>query len=121
MVALNFSPQFAPLVAARVKRQTIVCTDRVKVGQRLQLYADQRTRDCRKLVTPDPVCTVVTYAHLSADDIELGSPERTPRDFDKFARAEGFKNYAAMWQWFTERYEVKNTVIGRLIKWDWKD
>ena len=117
MAALNFSPEFAPLVEARTKRQTIRRSDRIRVGQRLQLYTGQRTKECRKLVTPDPICTVVTYVHLSADDIVLGNVKHAPRDFDEFARADGFTNYRAMWLWFSERYEVGH-FIGRLIKWD---
>lgn len=119
MVALNFQLQFAPLVESRIKRQTIRRSDRVRVGQRLQLYTGQRTRDCRKLVTPDPVCTVVTYVHLSADDIVLGSTKHAPRGFDDFARADGFLDYADMWLWFQKTYEMPH-FIGRLIKWDWE-
>lgn len=37
MVALNFSPQLAPLVEARVKMQTIRRDRAVTPGQRLQL------------------------------------------------------------------------------------
>lgn len=117
MAALNFSPEFAPLVEARTKRQTIRRSDRVRVGQRLQLYTGQRTKACRKLVDPDPVCTVVTYVHLSADDIVLGNVKHAPRNFDDFARADGFADYAAMWKWFSERYGVDH-FRGHLIKWD---
>ncbi len=120
MVALNFQPQFAPLVEARIKRQTIRRSDRVRVGQRLQLYTGQRTAACRKLVTPDPVCTVATYVHLSADDIVLGSTKHAPRGFDEFARADGFRDYAEMWRWFERQYGVSH-FIGRLIKWDWPE
>lgn len=120
MVAFNFSPEFAPLVEARIKRQTIRRSDRVRVGQQLQLYTGQRTAACRKLVTPDPVCTVTTYVHLSADDIVLGSTKHAPRGFDEFARADGFRDYAEMWRWFSSRYEVSH-FRGRLIKWDWPE
>lgn len=120
MVALNFEPQFAPMVAARVKRQTIRRSDRVRVGDRLQLYTGQRTPQCRKLVTPDPVCVVSTYVHLSVDDIVLGSTKHAPRGFDDFAVADGFDDYAAMWEWFEARYKTAH-FIGRLIKWDWDE
>lgn len=120
MVALNFQAQFAPLVEARTKRQTIRRSDRVRVGQRLQLYTGQRTAACRRLATPDPVCTVVTYVHLSIDDIVLGSTKHAPRNFDEFARADGFGDYSEMWRWFQKTYGMTH-FIGKLIKWDWED
>jgi len=116
VVALNFQPQFAPLIEARQKTQTIRRSNRVSVGDRLQLYTGQRTKACRKLVTPDPVCVVSTYVGLRANDITLGNVNHAPRDFDEFARADGFQNYAAMWKWFSERYETLS-FTGRLIKW----
>lgn len=116
MVALNFSPQFAPLVEARIKLQTIRRDRTVTPGQRLQLYTGQRTKACRKLVTPDPVCIVSTYVGLRANDITLGNVEHAPRDFDAFARADGFPDYATMWKWFSERYDTLS-FTGRLIKW----
>lgn len=64
MVAFNFMPQFAPLVASGTKTQTIRQTARAKPGDRLQLYTGQRTKACRKLVDPDPVCTLVDYVGI---------------------------------------------------------
>lgn len=116
MVALNFSPQFAPLVEAKTKTQTIRRSARCSVGDRLQLYTGQRTKACRKLVTPDPVCSVVTYVGLRKDDITLGNVNHAPRDFDDFARADGFMDYDEMWKWFSQRYETLS-FTGHLIKW----
>lgn len=120
MVAFNFSPQFAPLVEARTKLQTIRRGNRVKVGDRLQLYTGQRTKNCRKLVTPDPICIVNTYVGLRERDVTIGDVRNAPRDFDDFARADGFPDYAAMWKWFSERYETLS-FTGRLIRWRFDD
>ena len=120
MVAINFSAQFAGPVERGEKLQTIRQKARCRPGDALQLYTGQRTKACRKLVTPDPICTVVTYVHLSADDVVLGSTKHAPRGFDEFAKADGFESYDAMWKWFAKRYDVDH-FIGRLIKWDWNE
>lgn len=116
MVALNFQAQFAPAVAALQKRQTIRLTFRGKVGSLLQLYTGQRTRVCRKLVEPDPVCTMAMYVGLTARGVTLGDVSRCPGNIDEFARQDGFENYAAMWRWFSERY-MTNSFTGVLIQW----
>ncbi|MEM6839576.1 MAG: ASCH domain-containing protein [Cyanobacteria bacterium P01_C01_bin.120] len=62
MVAYNFKPQFAPLVESGVKRQTIRARGKrrhARPGEALQLYTGQRTKACRKLIAPDPKCTLV--------------------------------------------------------------
>lgn len=116
MIALNFSPQFAPLVAAGTKRQTIRQTRRAAPGDALQLYTGQRTKDCRKLVTPDPVCTISMYVGLTKRNVTLGDASKFPPNIDDFARADGFDDYDAMWKWFSERYET-NSFTGFVIGW----
>lgn len=116
MVALNFSPQFAPLVAAGTKRQTIRQSARAKPGDSLQLYTGQRTKACRKLVAPDPICTDCMYIGLTARGITLGDASKFPGNIDDFARADGFDDYAAMWKWFSERYETQS-FTGHVIRW----
>jgi hypothetical protein len=93
MVALNFQPRFADLVEVRTKRQTIRRSDRVKVGDRLQLYTGQRTAACRKLVDDDPVCVAVTYCKLCPSGILLGDMRLGRGMFDAFARADGFADW----------------------------
>ena len=67
MVAFSFKAQFADLVASGKKTQTIRQTARAKPGDRLQLYTGMRTKKCRKLVDPDPVCTLVDYVGIRPD------------------------------------------------------
>jgi hypothetical protein len=62
MVAYNFKPQFAPLVEAGTKLQTIRAERRSRhaaPGEAIQLYTGMRTKACRKLLTPDPICQSV--------------------------------------------------------------
>ena len=116
MVAINFSLEFAPAVEAGIKTQTIRERARAKPGDLLQLYTGQRTKDCRKLVNPDPVCVDVTYIGLTARGITLGDKSRFPSNIDDIARLDGFSDYAAMWKWFSERYETAS-FAGYVIRW----
>lgn len=115
MVAINFSPQFAGPVERGEKRQTIRRGKKCGPGDALQLYTGQRTKACRKL--RDAVCKDVTYVVLTARGVTLGDKRRFPDDIDEFARLDGFADYAAMWKWFSERYET-NSFTGYVIRWD---
>lgn len=114
MVALNFSPQFAYAVSVGWKTQTIRQKARAKPGQAIQLYTGQRTKDCRKL--GDAVCIDCTYIGLTARGITLGDVSKFPGDRDDFAKADGFSDYAAMWKWFSERYDTQS-FTGHVIRW----
>lgn len=114
MVAINFSVQFADAVASGSKTQTIRQKARARAGDALQLYTGQRTKSCRKLA--DAVCIDCTYVGLTANGVTLGDTSRFPGNRDDFARADGFDDYAAMWKWFSERYET-NSFTGHIIRW----
>lgn len=116
MVAFNFSPRFAPLVESGAKTQTIRRTARATVGKRIQLYVGQRTPDCRKLVDPDPVCILCQYVALRPDSITVGNVADHPRDFDAFARLDGFEGYDDMLGWF-ERMYGSRYFVGYLTRW----
>ena len=67
MPAYTFQSRFAPLVASGEKRQTIRAIGKRRhaaVGDRIQLYTGMRTKACRKLVTPDPVCTFAAAVYI---------------------------------------------------------
>ena len=104
MVAFNFQERFAGLVASRIKKQTIRQTKRAKPGDRIQLYAGMRTKKCRKLVDPDPVCTVVDYVSIRPEYLTLGDTRKHPGDADDFAVRDGFEGYDDMVEWFRETY-----------------
>lgn len=104
MVAFNFSPEFAERVSLLIKRQTIRRAPRAKPGDRLQLYTGQRTKACRKLVDPDPVCIMVDYVGIKPDYLTFGNAANHPGSADEFARRDGFKDYKDMVAWFEKKY-----------------
>jgi hypothetical protein len=104
MVAFNFMAQFAPLVAARVKCQTIRQTARAAAGDRIQLYTGMRTKKCRKLVYPDPACILVDYVGIRPEHLTLGNTKLHAGTADDFAVRDGFEDYDDMVEWFREKY-----------------
>ena len=69
MVAYNFKPQFVPLIETGAKQQTIRSPRKrhTQPGEAMQLYTGMRTKACRKLVTPDPLCISVEPLLLHDD------------------------------------------------------
>ena len=134
MVAYSFKAMFAPQIEARTKLQTVRGNRRrhARPGEPIQLYAGMRTRYCRKLVTPDPVCfrvrpiTIDVTGLISAGiaSIEIGGRFLAFEEIERFARADGFapeylggtsarENMGAVWRanHGTGRFE------GALIEW----
>ena len=116
MVAINFT-MFPDKVANGTKRQTIRATTRVRAGDGLQLYAGQRTKDCRKL--RDETCKAVidvtliaTAAFEHARGLWL-----TGIALEEFAQADGFATYADMWTFFKPRANAQGEFRGKMIKW----
>lgn len=141
MVAYSFNPSFEPQVATGIKLQTVRGQRRrhAQPGEAVQLYVGLRTRFCRKIVDPDPICIdtlpiVIETSSLidciiAAIDIDGRQLHRD--EIEEFARADGFapehinglaidmhgktarENMGAFWQ--------ANHPIGRfsgeLIKW----
>lgn len=100
MVAYSFAPMFAHQVATLIKRQT-VRADRprhARQGEAVQLYAGMRTRQCRKLVDPDPVCTKVQRIEIAVSSlidvlvasIAIDGIPLTREEIETFARDDGF-------------------------------
>lgn len=117
MVAYNFQARFADAVAGRLKRQTIRAVRKSRhasAGEPIQLFTGMRTRDCRKLIDPDPVCIKSTYCHIYEGGITLGNHK--PVDIDDFARRDGFMDFDDMKAWFRETHGLP--FIGQLIVWE---
>lgn len=104
MVAFNFSPEFVPLIEAREKCQTIRKTRRANLGDALQLYTGQRTKACRKLLDPDPTCTLVDYVSIRPEYLTLGDTRKHAGNADDFAKRDGFADYGEMVAWFEKKY-----------------
>ena len=103
MVAYNFQTQFAPDVEAGRKRQTIRSDGKrrhAQPGEMVQLYTG--------------VCTASDGCEIREDAVLVG--DIAPRDLDGFARADGFRDFDHMKQWFRDTHGLPFT--GRLIAWE---
>jgi hypothetical protein len=126
MTLLGFSPVMAPKVRNLVKTQTIRAYRKdgrdPETDDLLQLYEGLRRPGARKLVEPDPFCTVA--ACISIQDkrneryhggplcsVMAAWPRETrtidgelrlwhPRQLDDFARADGFVDFDQLLGWF---------------------
>lgn len=120
MVAYNFKSQFAPLVQSGQKRQTIRAdrqgrSRHVRPGETLQLYTGMRTRNCRKLVEPDPVCVAVRSVWFPSPAIVVDGRLLTTQQIKELARLDGFSDVADFYQFFRETHGFP--FKGVLIKW----
>ena len=114
MVAINFSPQFAGPVEGGEKRQTIRRKARCKPGDALQLYTGMRTKGCRKL--RDAICSEVMPVSITRGTLEVDGCVLMSGTAAAFARADGFRDYDEMWNWFFGRYK-EHKFSGYVIRW----
>lgn len=123
MVAYSFQRRFCDDVAALAKRQTIrgLRKRHAQPGEPVQLYFAMRTKHCRKLVTPDPICVSADPITIMVPDnvtrtCQVSLDEGLPTYIDEFARADGFSDaddFARFWR------DVHGPGLfeGVLIKW----
>lgn len=120
MPAYNFQKQFAPAVESGQKRQTIRALGKrrhARSGEHVQLYTGMRTRACRKLLTPDPVCTGNHELVLEGEEkLQAYVDGFYVFDMDGFARADGFKDAQEMRDWFKHTHGLP--FKGVLIQWE---
>jgi hypothetical protein len=93
MVAYNFKKQFVLLVETGKKQQTIRSLRKrhIKPGEAMQLYTGMRTKACRKLVTPDPLCISVEPLLMhDALGIKLNNHWLTKEALTRLALADSF-------------------------------
>lgn len=119
--AYNFTKRFAGLVESGQKRQTIRPYGERRhadVGDRIQLYTGMRTRACRKLLNPDPVCC----ACLAVEIRRYKSGRRTLKvtgtgalDLGDVAQADGFGSTDELIDWIEGAYGLP--FDGVLIRW----
>lgn len=97
MVAYSFKAFFVPQIACGLKRQT-VRADRARharPSEPVQLYQGMRTRMCRKIVSPDPICTsvlpiVIETRGFGIALIETNGRKLDAEDAEAFAENDGF-------------------------------
>jgi hypothetical protein len=100
MVAYSFAPQFIAPIEARTKLQTVRAHRRrhARVGEPIQLYTAMRTKQCRKLVNPDPICIRVWDIRIAVDAserrvigaISLDGALLNQPEMEAFAQSDGF-------------------------------
>lgn len=116
MVLLSFNAIHVDAVASGQKRRTIRKTVRAKPGDRLQLYTGIRTKHCRKLVDPDPVCLGVEPVEIYANFVRIGGQMLTGEQLHRFALDDGFTNFGAMVSFFT-RLHGRLPFTGFMHRW----
>lgn len=118
MVAFNFKPQYVDAIESNIKCSTIRQKLRAKVGDSLQLYVGQRTKNCRKI--KDTTCIGTAKIQINEQQLYILTEVKgicipNPIDIPFFAQ-EGFKNAEDMRQFFREQYGLPFT--GYLVTWE---
>lgn len=99
MVAYSFKAQFEEPIATGAKTQTVRGNRarHARPGEALQLYVAMRTRHCRKILTPDPVCIDVRDIEIVFDwnigliaRIDIEGVRLSAAEMLAFAIADGF-------------------------------
>lgn len=133
MVAYSFKAMFADPIERGVKCQTVRAgrARHARVGEAVQLYTAMRTRHCRKLITPDPICIEVQSIEIDIGpknpniitDIEIDGVALTADEIETFAIADGFggdllgatarRNMGLFWL----KNHQSNAFKGVVIRW----
>jgi hypothetical protein len=118
MVAYNFKQQFVLLIETGAKQQTIRSPRKrhTQPGEAMQLYTGMRTKACRKLVTPDPLC--ISVEPLLMHDtlgIKLDDHWLTKEALTQLALADGFAAWDECLRFFSAVHGLP--FEGVLIKW----
>jgi len=133
MVAYSFKAQFAEPIVSGAKRQTIRGDRRrhARPGEALQLYTAMRTKHCRKLLTPDPICVDVRPVTIGIGarnpmiitDIEIDGVSLAADEIEAFAVADGFGGSLAdgfarrrMGEFWLKSHGW-NLFVGVVIRW----
>lgn len=97
MVAYSFKAQFEDAIVDGTKRQTVrgFRKRHARPNEPMQLFTAMRTRQCRKILTPDPICLDVRHiaiAHGSQQPlhIEIEGRALDLAEIESFACADGF-------------------------------
>ncbi|WP_432769784.1 MAG: ASCH domain-containing protein [Sphingopyxis sp.] len=133
MVAYSFKAQFAEPIVNGEKCQTVRGARKrhAREGEAIQLYTAMRTKHCRKLIAPDPICVDVRPIKIGIGSrdpriitgMEIDGVELDDVEIEAFAVADGFgselvKGFARrrMGEFWVQNYEW-NKFIGVVIRW----
>ena len=115
-----FKPQFAGLVKAGTKIQTVrpVPKRMPKPGDKISLreWTDKPYRSKQRVLIDSHITRVDTFSldtfpSIRINDIRL----KTRREADEFARADGFEDYPALLEWFRSTHGLP--FDGIVIHW----
>ena len=118
MVAFNFHPMFEADIAAGRKLSTIRKTMRCKIGDKLQFYVGQRTKDCRKI--GEGVCIGIAHIHVN---LPCGTPWEIKGSIGRvlvssnLALQEGFSGGVDFLAFFQKKYG-DNPFVGYMHVWE---
>lgn len=117
MPALNFKERFAHAVESGAKTQTIRKPRNIKVGDTVQLFVGQRTKQCRRLGT-GIVKNVVNIIIDDNDDYRLSvdGVYAEPHKELELANDDGFQSFEDFMDFFRSHYSFP--FCGILIKWE---
>lgn len=123
MVAYNFQKQFVEPIRSGKKNHTIRKNGirrHARVGEALQLYTGMRTRNCTKILEPDPVCSLITQIGIEVGldeilGIWVGHYE--VEDRQSFAISDGFESLEAMHE-FWIGFHGTGIFTGTMIGWE---
>jgi len=107
MVAYSFQKRFVEPIQLGVKRHTMRPERKrhARVGEPVQIYCGMRTRNCFKILDPDPICTRVAPIILGPGGIEIGGvPKSEIDDLNRYAVSDGFENWRELRRFFIMQY-----------------
>jgi hypothetical protein len=121
MVAYSFKKHFATPILEGSKAQTIRADRKrhARAGETLQLYTGMRTKHCRLVGTA--ICAAVQPVTIDfrVEAIAVaGRPLiKTGKGLDKFARQDGFADWAALRAFWEAEHGAIGSWSGILICW----
>lgn len=121
MVAYSFKERFVAPIQDNMKRQTIRKPRlgrgrHARPGDDLQLYTAMRTKYCTLIGRA--VCTIVVPVRLDFEINNLTIEGELDGQRDRFARSDGFANWAEMRVFWASEHPGITVFDGVLIKWD---
>lgn len=115
MIVKMFKPQFAALVEAGTKCQTVRPWPKrtPKVGDQISLRTwTGLSYRSKQRVLREATIEAVDLVAISETGVKI---EGKPEAEDAFARADGFKDFAEMRDWFSAQHGLP--FVGILIQW----
>lgn len=124
MPALSFKKQFVGKIMNGRKRQTIRTPRKYPIdpGDTLYLYTAQRTKYCKKL--REVKCKSVQPITIHFNSMKITLPDKVIKhqygigtaNLDAFAKADGFKNWFDMQEFWLSEHGIKKGNRKVLIK-----